>query len=221
MFFDGIAGRARNRHPLRRTPNCLLFLVAIVLSGVSPYTPRGRCANPCPASLARAMARTRSVLRSFRYVSLLLLGVCQTGKPEPSQFAATRLAFISGGAGSVSPCRRIDGASERGRNFPSKATRRAPFRLPGRSQKSARIRRRVDRACRRGRLRRKPYDLFRAHYPLQVDREPAPAGLNRQFALCRELCRLPRLAELAPPHEADYIIALSHPLRVAGIAPCS
>ena len=41
----------------------------------------------------------------------------------------------------------------------------------------------------------------------KANREPAPPELKRQFALCRELCRLIGLAEFSSPtHEADDII---------------
>jgi 5'-3' exonuclease len=45
-------------------------------------------------------------------------------------------------------------------------------------------------------------------YPAyKQNREPAPPELKRQFALCRELCRLLGLAEFgSPTHEADDII---------------
>ena len=47
-----------------------------------------------------------------------------------------------------------------------------------------------------------------AIYPAyKANREPAPPELKRQFALCRELCRLLGLAEFgSPTHEADDII---------------
>ncbi|MGQ0430540.1 MAG: 5'-3' exonuclease [Gammaproteobacteria bacterium] len=41
----------------------------------------------------------------------------------------------------------------------------------------------------------------------KANREPAPPELKRQFALCRELCRLLGIAEFgSPTHEADDII---------------
>ena len=45
-------------------------------------------------------------------------------------------------------------------------------------------------------------------YPAyKANREPAPPELKRQFALCRELCRLLGIAEFSSPtHEADDII---------------
>jgi DNA polymerase I len=58
-----------------------------------------------------------------------------------------------------------------------------------------------------------------AIYPAyKQNREPAPPELKRQFALCRELCRLLGLAEFgSPTHEADDIIGtIATRLRVAG-----
>ena len=58
-----------------------------------------------------------------------------------------------------------------------------------------------------------------AIYPAyKKNREPAPPELKRQFALCRELCRLLGLAEFgSPTHEADDIIGtIATRLRVAG-----
>ncbi len=58
-----------------------------------------------------------------------------------------------------------------------------------------------------------------AIYPAyKANREPAPPELKRQFALCRELCRLLGLAEFgSPTHEADDIIGtIAARLRVAG-----
>ncbi len=58
-----------------------------------------------------------------------------------------------------------------------------------------------------------------AIYPAyKANREPAPPELKRQFALCRELCRLLGLAEFgSPTHEADDIIGtIATRLRVAG-----
>lgn len=56
-------------------------------------------------------------------------------------------------------------------------------------------------------------------YPAyKKNREPAPPELRRQFALCRELCRLLGLAEFgSPTHEADDIIGtIATRLRVTG-----
>jgi DNA polymerase I len=56
-------------------------------------------------------------------------------------------------------------------------------------------------------------------YPAyKQNREPAPPELKRQFALCRELCRLIGLAEFgSPTHEADDIIGtIATRLRAAG-----
>jgi len=56
-------------------------------------------------------------------------------------------------------------------------------------------------------------------YPAyKANREPAPPELKRQFALCRELCRLLGLAEFgSPTHEADDIIGtIAARLRAAG-----
>ena len=52
----------------------------------------------------------------------------------------------------------------------------------------------------------------------KANREPAPPELKRQFALCRELCRLLGLAEFgSPTHEADDIIGtIAARLRAAG-----
>jgi 5'-3' exonuclease len=58
-----------------------------------------------------------------------------------------------------------------------------------------------------------------AIYPAyKANREPAPPELKRQFALCRELCRLLGLAEFgSPTHEADDIIGtMAARLREAG-----
>ncbi len=58
-----------------------------------------------------------------------------------------------------------------------------------------------------------------AIYPAyKQNREPAPPELKRQFALCRELCRLLGIAEFASPtHEADDIIGtIATRLRAAG-----
>jgi DNA polymerase I len=47
-------------------------------------------------------------------------------------------------------------------------------------------------------------EIFPAY---KANREPAPPELKRQFALCRELCRLLGVAEFSSPtHEADDII---------------
>ncbi len=47
-------------------------------------------------------------------------------------------------------------------------------------------------------------EIFPAY---KANREPAPPELKRQFALCRELCRLMGVAEFSSPtHEADDII---------------
>jgi 5'-3' exonuclease len=47
-------------------------------------------------------------------------------------------------------------------------------------------------------------EIFPAY---KANREPAPPELRRQFALCRELCRLLGVAEFSSPtHEADDII---------------
>ena len=47
-------------------------------------------------------------------------------------------------------------------------------------------------------------EIFPAY---KANREPAPPDLKRQFALCRELCRLLGVAEFSSPtHEADDII---------------
>jgi hypothetical protein len=45
-------------------------------------------------------------------------------------------------------------------------------------------------------------------YPAyKANREPAPVDLQRQFALCREFCRMLGVAEFASPrYEADDII---------------
>jgi DNA polymerase I len=56
-------------------------------------------------------------------------------------------------------------------------------------------------------------------YPAyKANREPAPPELKRQFALCRELCRLLGVAEFgSPTHEADDIIGtLATRVRAAG-----
>jgi DNA polymerase I len=56
-------------------------------------------------------------------------------------------------------------------------------------------------------------------YPAyKKNREPAPPELKRQFALCRELCRLIGLAEFgSPTHEADDIIGtIATRLRASG-----
>jgi len=56
-------------------------------------------------------------------------------------------------------------------------------------------------------------------YPAyKKNREPAPPELKRQFALCRELCRLMGVAEFgSPTHEADDIIGtIATRLRAAG-----
>lgn len=52
----------------------------------------------------------------------------------------------------------------------------------------------------------------------KANREPAPPELKRQFALCRELCRLLGVAEFSSPtHEADDIIGtIATRLRVNG-----
>ena len=58
-----------------------------------------------------------------------------------------------------------------------------------------------------------------AIYPAyKQNREPAPPELKRQFALCRELCRLMGLAEFgSPTHEADDIIGtIATRLRALG-----
>ena len=58
-----------------------------------------------------------------------------------------------------------------------------------------------------------------AIYPAyKQNREPAPPELRRQFALCRELCRLMGLAEFgSPTHEADDIIGtIATRLRALG-----
>lgn len=58
-----------------------------------------------------------------------------------------------------------------------------------------------------------------AIYPAyKKNREPAPPELKRQFALCRELCRLLGVAEFgSPTHEADDIIGtIATRLRAAG-----
>ncbi|HEU5468602.1 MAG TPA: 5'-3' exonuclease H3TH domain-containing protein [Steroidobacteraceae bacterium] len=58
-------------------------------------------------------------------------------------------------------------------------------------------------------------EIFPAY---KKNREPAPPELRRQFALCRELCRLLGVAEFgSPTHEADDIIGtLAARLRAAG-----
>ena len=58
-------------------------------------------------------------------------------------------------------------------------------------------------------------EIFPAY---KKNREPAPPELKRQFALCRELCRLLGVAEFgSPTHEADDIIGtLAARLRAAG-----
>jgi 5'-3' exonuclease len=58
-------------------------------------------------------------------------------------------------------------------------------------------------------------EIFPAY---KKNREPAPPELRRQFALCRELCRLLGVAEFgSPTHEADDIIGtLAVRLRAAG-----
>jgi DNA polymerase I len=56
-------------------------------------------------------------------------------------------------------------------------------------------------------------------YPAyKANREPAPPELKRQFALCRELCRLLGVAEFgSPTHEADDIIGtIACRLRATG-----
>ncbi len=56
-------------------------------------------------------------------------------------------------------------------------------------------------------------------YPAyKQNREPAPPELKRQFALCRELCRLIGVAEFgSPTHEADDIIGtIATRMRQAG-----
>lgn len=52
----------------------------------------------------------------------------------------------------------------------------------------------------------------------KANREPAPPELKRQFALCRQLCRLLGIAEFgSPTHEADDIIGtIATRLRAAG-----
>ncbi len=58
-----------------------------------------------------------------------------------------------------------------------------------------------------------------AIYPAyKQNREPAPPELKRQFALCRELCRLIGVAEFgSPTHEADDIIGtIATRMRQAG-----
>ncbi len=58
-----------------------------------------------------------------------------------------------------------------------------------------------------------------AIYPAyKANREPAPPELKRQFALCRELCRLLGMAEFgSPTHEADDIIGtIATRLRASG-----
>jgi len=58
-----------------------------------------------------------------------------------------------------------------------------------------------------------------AIYPAyKKNREPAPPELKRQFALCRELCRLLGLAEFgSPTHEADDIIGtIATRMRLSG-----
>ncbi len=60
-----------------------------------------------------------------------------------------------------------------------------------------------------------------AIYPAyKANREPPPPDLERQFALCREFCRLLGLAEFASDaYEADDIIGtLAHRARSAGLA---
>ena len=58
-------------------------------------------------------------------------------------------------------------------------------------------------------------EIFPAY---KANREPAPPELKRQFALCRELCRLIGVAEFSSPtHEADDIIGtIAARLRVGG-----
>jgi DNA polymerase-1 len=58
-------------------------------------------------------------------------------------------------------------------------------------------------------------EIFPAY---KANREPAPPDLKRQFALCRELCRLLGVAEFSSPtHEADDIIGtIATRLRAAG-----
>jgi DNA polymerase I len=58
-------------------------------------------------------------------------------------------------------------------------------------------------------------EIFPAY---KANREPAPPDLKRQFALCRELCRLIGVAEFSSPtHEADDIIGtIASRLRVLG-----
>jgi 5'-3' exonuclease len=58
-------------------------------------------------------------------------------------------------------------------------------------------------------------DIFPAY---KKNREPAPPDLKRQFALCRELCRLLGIAEFgSPTHEADDIIGtIATRLRASG-----
>jgi 5'-3' exonuclease len=58
-----------------------------------------------------------------------------------------------------------------------------------------------------------------AIYPAyKKNRDPAPPELKRQFALCRELCRLLGMAEFgSPTHEADDIIGtIATRLRASG-----
>jgi len=58
-------------------------------------------------------------------------------------------------------------------------------------------------------------EIFPAY---KANREPAPPELKRQFALCRELCRLLGIAEFSSPtHEADDIIGtIATRFRAAG-----
>ncbi|MEX1994710.1 MAG: 5'-3' exonuclease H3TH domain-containing protein [Steroidobacteraceae bacterium] len=58
-------------------------------------------------------------------------------------------------------------------------------------------------------------EIFPAY---KANREPAPPELKRQFALCRELCRLLGIAEFSSPtHEADDIIGtIAKRFRAAG-----
>ncbi len=59
-------------------------------------------------------------------------------------------------------------------------------------------------------------EIFPAY---KANREPAPPELKRQFARCRELCRLLGIAEFSSPtHEADDIIGtIAARLRVSGL----
>ena len=90
------------------------------------------------------------------------------------------------------------------------------FRRPARRSEAG--------AC-RGRVRRKPVELVPECdlSAYKANREPAPPELKRQFALCRELCRLLGLAEFgSPTHEADDIIGtIAARLRDPAIAPSS